>query len=237
MNPNISPQPTQPITPAIQTPVASPPTAPTQIQTPPTTPSNPNPLSRKTMYILLAVLILLILVVVGGIYYLVLAKQQSTSQKNNLTVTSPLTPTSTPTPILNPTGSWKTYSAKNYSLEIPQNWYSVPYKDFNIIDCVALGDLPNPDDAFKATPITGHSLIDVCFTPSSTGTPSATMIGVTTFYVNGYFGQKTTLSSQSGLVETVGLYSPYKNGALTLVSKLGNISILDQIVSTVKFLN
>lgn len=82
------PEPMQPTTPEIQTPVTQP------------VPSIPSNSSSKTRYILLAVLIFLILIIIGGgTYYLGVVKQSTSQKNNNLTkTTTSLSPTTVPIP-------------------------------------------------------------------------------------------------------------------------------------------
>lgn len=129
MNPDISPQPTQPVAPEIQTPII--PTS------EPTQPAISPPLSKLKWFLIAGIVIVLIFVSLGGAY--VLSKNQKSlstiipsgnssignsqnSEKNSINGNAGQATNPTPTP--DPTANWKVYVNKELGIELkyPQNW-------------------------------------------------------------------------------------------------------------------
>lgn len=110
MDPNIQNQTTQPV--QNENPVAQPNLPQQSI--------NEIPHSKSKFKLILLIIIILIFVG-GGAYYLGVKQNKLIVQSQQQTVT-PTIAQSTPTPTLDPTANWKTYSTSTYSIKYPNAW-------------------------------------------------------------------------------------------------------------------
>jgi len=229
MDPNISVQPTQPVTQPIAPPV----------------PEQPAQSKPKFSKWIIAVVVVLLLLIVGGVSAYVLNKVSVKKVLPSPTPVAIVSQMPTATPILDPTANWKAYTGTEYSFKYPLDWKIVTIPPFQVAITNTEAEALNQKqtgDCRSFYPITVSDTTGVGYRLDNTSTQTVTSSPTMVSEINAtLYDVDSTLKAcgdwNTGKSETIAVNNNGKRYSFILGPSDNTTykQVFDKVVATFKF--